>query len=371
VNVTVNQAGRLARQVDAACRTGHGPVGVERAVAAAVAPAVPFDAWCVLTVDPATALATGGFHEQGVPAPLLPRLCEIEAAGMDAMALPALVRGRSRVRTLSAATGGEVTRSARYREIFAPSGLEHEMRLLFTTGAGAWGALIVLRGSGSPDFSAAEQELCERATGNVAAAIRRELLLTEVGEDAGRDTGPGLLLLDEFLQHRSSTAAARRWLCEIEDGVDPGRELPYAVLTLAGSARDKEGPSRAVRSRLRARSGQWLTLHAELLDDDSGDVSVIIEPTRPLELAELIADAYRLSQREREVVRLLAIGHSRAEIARALTLSPHTVDDHVKNAFAKVGARSRAELTAKLFFDQHMPRIHDDVPLGGSGWYLR
>ncbi len=369
--MTVNQADRLAREVDAACRGGQGPVAVERAVAGTLEQAVPFDAWCVLTVDPATALATGGFHEQGVPAALLPRLCEIEAAGTDAMALPALVRGGSRVRTLSAATDGEVTRSARYREIFAPAGLEHEMRLLFTTGAGAWGALIVLRGPDSPDFSAAEQGLSERATSNVAAAIRRELLLTEACDDAERLTGPGLLLLDETMRQRSSTAAARRWLGEIEDGVDPGRELPYAVLSLAGCARDQQPPSRTVRSRLRTRSGRWLTLHAELLDDDSGDVSVIIEPTRPLELAELIADAYQLTQREREVVRLLAIGHSRAEIARTLTLSPHTVDDHIKRAFAKVAVRSRAELTAKLFFDQHMPRIHHDVPIGGTGWYLR
>ncbi len=121
-------------------------------------------------------------------------------------------------------------------------------------------------------------------------------------------------------------------------------------------------------ARLRTASGRWLTLHAEQLGER---ISVIMVPTRPLELAALIADAYGLTTREREVVRLLAMGHSRAEIARLLVVSTHTVDDHVKRAFAKTGVRSRAELAAKLFFDQNLPRMQAGVPVGGSGWFLR
>ncbi len=71
------------------------------------------------------------------------------------------------------------------------------------------------------------------------------------------------------------------------------------------------------------------------------------------------------------MARLLAVGHSRAEIARLLGLSAHTVDDHVKRAFAKVQVRSRAELTAKIFFDHNLPRVLAQVPLGGTGWFMR
>lgn len=356
---------RVSERVAASCRTGGGAVAVERAVTEVIGEVVPFDLWCVLTVDPATTLTTGGFHERGLPARHLGRLVEIEAANDDALALPSLARGPARVDTLSNATRGDPTRSTRYRDVFVPSGVRHELRALFTSRAGAWGAMILLRGEDRPDFAPAEVELVERSTRCVATAIRRELLLTEIDNTQDAD-GPGLVLLDEALRPRSVTAAARRWLGEIEDGLAPRSELPYAVLSLAGRAR---GGGRAARSRLRARSGRWLTLHGDAHPD--GTVSVIVEPTRPTELAELIADAYGLTAREREVARLLATGHSRAELARSMALSPHTVDDHVKRAFAKVGVRSRAELTAKLFFDQHLPRINDEVPIGGTGWYVR
>jgi DNA-binding CsgD family transcriptional regulator len=91
----------------------------------------------------------------------------------------------------------------------------------------------------------------------------------------------------------------------------------------------------------------------------------------PLHQKDHVGDAYGLTSREREVVRLLALGHSRGEIAKALVLSAHTVDDHVKRAFAKVQVRSRAELTAKLFLDQNLTRMNADVPVGGTGWFLR
>lgn len=55
-----------------------------------------------------------------------------------------------------------------------------------------------------------------------------------------------------------------------------------------------------------------------------------------------------LSERELEVARLAASGASNPEIAAALFLSRKTVERHVSNALAKVGARNRAELAAKL-----------------------
>ena len=53
-----------------------------------------------------------------------------------------------------------------------------------------------------------------------------------------------------------------------------------------------------------------------------------------------------LSHREREVVRLAADGHSNAEIAEALVLSPRTVERHLTNVLAKLSLRNRTELAA-------------------------
>jgi DNA-binding NarL/FixJ family response regulator len=50
-----------------------------------------------------------------------------------------------------------------------------------------------------------------------------------------------------------------------------------------------------------------------------------------------------LSRREREVVRLLAVGRTNREIAEELFLSPRTVDMHVRNILRKLDCRSRVE----------------------------
>ena len=49
-----------------------------------------------------------------------------------------------------------------------------------------------------------------------------------------------------------------------------------------------------------------------------------------------------LSEREREVLTLIASGSSNVEIAESLYLSERTVKGHVGNIFAKLGARDRA-----------------------------
>jgi DNA-binding NarL/FixJ family response regulator len=50
-----------------------------------------------------------------------------------------------------------------------------------------------------------------------------------------------------------------------------------------------------------------------------------------------------LTEREREVLRLLAQGRSNPAIARELSLSPKTVANHVSNIFAKLQVADRAE----------------------------
>ena len=50
-----------------------------------------------------------------------------------------------------------------------------------------------------------------------------------------------------------------------------------------------------------------------------------------------------LSEREREVLDLVAAGSTNREIAQALFLSPHTVKEHTSSLYRKLGARNRAE----------------------------
>jgi DNA-binding NarL/FixJ family response regulator len=57
----------------------------------------------------------------------------------------------------------------------------------------------------------------------------------------------------------------------------------------------------------------------------------------------------RLTEREHEVLRLIAKGMTLAETARILGISPHTISGYVKNIYRKLNVSSRAEaaLTAR------------------------
>ncbi len=68
---------------------------------------------------------------------------------------------------------------------------------------------------------------------------------------------------------------------------------------------------------------------------DNGDE----EATRRASLAPL-------SEREREVLSLIVLGHTQAEIARRLSISVKTVETHRAHVGTKLGCRSRAELVA-------------------------
>jgi DNA-binding NarL/FixJ family response regulator len=55
-----------------------------------------------------------------------------------------------------------------------------------------------------------------------------------------------------------------------------------------------------------------------------------------------------LSKRELEVAGLVASGLTNAQVAQQLQLSHRTVENHVAHALAKLGARNRTELAARL-----------------------
>jgi DNA-binding CsgD family transcriptional regulator len=73
-------------------------------------------------------------------------------------------------------------------------------------------------------------------------------------------------------------------------------------------------------------------------------LSAIPDPPRTADPSP--AERFGLTERELEVLRLVAAGHSDREIADALFISPRTVGVHVSRLLAKLGVPSRAAATA-------------------------
>lgn len=58
-----------------------------------------------------------------------------------------------------------------------------------------------------------------------------------------------------------------------------------------------------------------------------------------------------MTQREKEVIELIAAGHSNKEIAQKLFISPHTIKSHVHNILEKLSFHSRLQI-AKYAHDK-------------------
>jgi two-component system, NarL family, response regulator NreC len=71
------------------------------------------------------------------------------------------------------------------------------------------------------------------------------------------------------------------------------------------------------------------------------------------------ADADPLSEREREVLRLLALGHTNQEIASMLYISVRTAETHRAHIMGKLGLGSRAELVRHALAEGLLEREGD------------
>jgi NarL family two-component system response regulator LiaR len=67
-----------------------------------------------------------------------------------------------------------------------------------------------------------------------------------------------------------------------------------------------------------------------------------------------------LSPREREVLRLIARGHSNRQIARDLQIGEQTVKTHVSSILTKLGLQDRVQ--AAIFALRHQPDNHEHRP---------
>jgi DNA-binding CsgD family transcriptional regulator len=131
------------------------------------------------------------------------------------------------------------------------------------------------------------------------------------------------------------------------------------VCAVARRARRAPDCERPAAGTVRLASGRWLTVQGARLEAARGAarIAVILAAAEPAEVLPLELELHGLTEREREVTRLLARGWSTKQIARGLSITHHTVKDHTKAIYAKLEVTSRAELTAKLFYEHHAPSL--------------
>lgn len=110
--------------------------------------------------------------------------------------------------------------------------------------------------------------------------------------------------------------------------------------------------ARSLRRRSRDKASEKLTAAAEIYrSHEAGEcwinlVVLAAEHFLPHSVASRHLYPDQLTQREVEVIRLIAAGKSNREIADALVLSLRTVERHMSNAYDKAGVHTKAQATA-------------------------
>lgn len=335
---------------------------------------VPFVAACLSTLDPATSLVSSvgksgelrGRNESDVA------WAQIEYGGEEPTALVSLIaagRGAIDVRT---EFGGDIERSVRMADLVIPQfGFVEEARVVFTDRNGAWGAASLFRGPDDRPFDDAELGLLDTVAPSFTRGIRSGLLAQSSRADATSDVGPAVIIVDANDRIVQSSPGAQAHLARMALVPNTGDPLTLVYSLVSGARRFARGDSdRMPRIRVRASDGVWLVAHATPLvgaDDRAGDVVVTIEEARPQEVVDLVAAAFDLTARERDVTGRVLRGADTKEIAMSMHVSPYTVQDHLKSIFDKAGVTSRRELVARIYFDQYAPRIGGDI--GKNGWF--
>jgi DNA-binding CsgD family transcriptional regulator len=307
---------------------------------------IGFDRWCWPLADPDTLIPLSGVaeHDYG---PAVPRVLELEYSGDDFAAMDVLARRASPAGSLSAETGGDLARSRRWDEVLRHVGIGDEAVIACRDALGCWGWLKAYRDSAERPFAGQDLGLLAQVGPGLGAALRHSLA-RDRRRSSMTASPPGVIVLDSGLRPVSWTAGARAWI-----DVLPAAKvyaalgmLPAMVYPVATLARSRNG-ARGCGALERAVDGRWVMIEAAALEGRGNRaIAVTLRDATAGETFDRLCRIYALSRRERQVVAALAAGLDTRAAADRLSISRHTVQDHLKSVFAKIGVNSRRELVA-------------------------
>jgi DNA-binding CsgD family transcriptional regulator len=316
----------------------------------------------VMAVDPQTILPTAGVVEGFDPAACAP-FWDLELVSPGYNKFADLARRAHPVDTLSDATDGDLSRSPLYVDLYAGLGAADELRAAFVLGSTCWGVACLIRDADDGPFTDAEVADVSQLGHLIARALRHAVLHGE-----SRSASASAMVVVDADNRIEHLTADGRELLETVRGFSYGGEheaddLPGLLLALLTRARYSKAHA-PVTTRVQATSGRWLRVTAAPTEAHDGHVVLTLEPARAADLLPMVLEGYGLTEREVTIVLYLARGLSFKDIAAELTLSPHTVRDHVKAIYRKCGVTSRGELVARLFSEHIRPAFEERVFAG-------
>jgi DNA-binding CsgD family transcriptional regulator len=311
----------------------------------------PFDAYAWIITDPETCVGCAPLAD--VPClPELPSLIRLKYL----TTVNRWTTLRPPAATLVAATGGDLSRSLLWRDFLCHYRVSDVASSVYRDRFGCWGFLDLWRLAPGPPFNGAELEFLISVARPICTALRQTQAASFIDQHVGLALPPRpvVLLLSPRIEVRAQTPLTKEFLRlllppdEPSQGTIPAAAYNVGAQLLAGEAGADSAPALA---RVHLTHGLWLTLRAARIGSDQPaedqDIAVTIDYASPHERCAVFARAFGLTRRETELLRHLVAGGDTRDVAGLMSLSEHTVQDHLKSIFAKTGVRSRRALLAR------------------------
>jgi len=330
---------------------------LRREVLAVLRDVIDFDAYVWLLTDPVTAVGAAPLAE-------VPCIAELPALVRAKYATPVnrwtRLQGQSSpARLLTEATGGDLARSRVWREVMSRYGIGDVASVVFADQHGCWGFLDLWRGERRGPYGSADADFLASLATPLASALRQCQARTFVTPAAAhrRDAGPVVLTLDDDLHIVSRTAVSQAWLNVLLPPEPDEQAIPASVYNVAAQllAAEEGVDDHPAHARTHLAGGFWLSLRAARLSAGlqppapgrGATIVITIEEASAADRLDLFNRAFGLTAREHELLGLLATGSDTRAMARQMSLSEHTVQDHLKSIFAKTGARDRVTVLSR------------------------
>ena len=320
---------------------------------------VVFDAYVWLLTDPVTAVGAAPLADVPCMAEL-PALIKAKYA-TSVNRWTALRQQASSVALLHSTVHGDLARSRLWRDVLSRYAIGDVASTVFADQFGCWGFLDLWRDDSREPFSIADAGFIASLNAPLTKALRRSQARTfiESAMPQRHQAGPVVLTLDDDLRITGRTAASQAWLNVLLPPEPDERAIPASVYNVAAQliAAEEGVDTHPASTRTHLADGFWLTLRAARLSASeqepgaapSGAAALVvtIEEASAVERLKLFGRVFGLSAREHQLLGLLATGSDTRAMAREMSLSEHTIQDHLKSIFAKTGARDRVTVLSR------------------------
>jgi DNA-binding CsgD family transcriptional regulator len=237
-------------------------------------------------------------------------------------------------------------------DILRPSGLRHETQVACVAGGWSWGHLCLRRRADDEQFAGHELRLLDALVPHLTAGLRAAAGRAPLGSRESSMTG--VVVLDPDGKVEVTNALAERLFRQPVSGTRHSflSAVHVVAAQLERSLSDPTSTTVPGVTMDDEASGAIYRLRAERAMGSDGRERglVVIEPASPRNADDVAFALARrgLSRRECDVAVAVVRGRSNAEIAAEQFVSVHTVQDHVRSIFDKLGVSSRQQLAFSL-----------------------